>query len=103
MTDPTVFTIGHSTHEIEAFIGLLNKYGITCLIDVRSAPYSRIAPQFNKEALATALKNRSILYTHFEKEFGARYTKPSLLDEEGKVDFAKVRASDEFKQGIQRL
>lgn len=103
MTDPIVFTIGHSTHEMEAFTGLLNKHGINCLIDVRSTPYSRVAPQFNKESLSASLKEAGILYTHFEKEFGARYTKPSLLDEEGKVDFDKVRASAEFRQGVQRL
>ena len=103
MTNNLVFTIGHSTHEINAFLGLLSRYGINCLIDVRSAPYSRIAPQFNKEALSATLKEAGILYTHFEKEFGARHTRPSLLDEEGKVDFDKVRASAEFQQGVQRL
>ena len=103
MTKNFVFTIGHSTHEINAFLGLLSRYGINCLIDVRSAPYSRIAPQFNKEALSSTLKEAGILYTHFEKEFGARHTRPSLLDEEGKVDFDKVRASAEFQQGVQRL
>jgi uncharacterized protein (DUF488 family) len=103
MANNLVFTIGHSTHEIDAFLGLLSRYGINCLIDVRSAPYSRIAPQFNKEALSSNLKEAGILYTHFEKEFGARHTRPSLLDEEGKVDFDRVRASAEFQQGVQRL
>ena len=43
------------------------------------------------------------MYTHFEKEFGARHTNPPLLDKDRKVDFDKVRASAEFKQGIHRL
>ncbi len=103
MADKTVFTVGHSTHDIGHFIELLNEHHINCLIDVRSSPYSRIAPQYNKDTLSSTLKNNEILYVHFEKEFGARHTKPSLLDEEGKVDFDKVRASDEFKQGVQRL
>jgi uncharacterized protein (DUF488 family) len=103
MPDKIVFTVGHSTHDIKHFIELLNKYGVNCLIDVRSSPYSRIAPQFNKDMLSSALKSNEILYVHFEKEFGARHTKPSLLDEDGKVDFDKVRESAEFKQGVQRL
>ena len=103
MPNQRVFTIGHSTHGIDDFIGLLKKHKIDCLIDVRSQPYSRIAPQFNKERLSSSLKSDEILYAHFEKEFGARYTKPSLFDEDNKVDFDKVRASTEFKQGIQRL
>jgi uncharacterized protein (DUF488 family) len=103
MPDKIVFTVGHSTHDIKHFIELLNKYGVNCLIDVRSSPYSRIAPQFNKDMLSSALKSNEVLYVHFEKEFGARHTKPSLLDEDGKVDFDKVRESAEFKQGVQRL
>jgi len=103
MPDETVFTIGHSNHEIEKFIELLNSYEINCIIDVRSSPYSRRFPQYNKPALMETLKQHNIIYMHFEKEFGARHTKPSLLDETGRVDFDKVRESDDFKQGVQRV
>ncbi|MFC1975713.1 DUF488 family protein [Chloroflexota bacterium] len=103
MPAETVFTIGHSTHKYEYFVSLLNKYGINCLIDVRSSPYSRMAPQFNKDVLSTALSHHDIMYAHFEEEFGARHTRPSLLDENGKVDFEKVRATEKFKEGVQRL
>lgn len=103
MSDKTVFTIGHSTHDIEYFLTLLHKYSINSLIDVRSTPFSRRVPQFNKDQLKITLKNNNILYGHFEKEFGARHSKPSLLDEHGKVDFDKVRETETFRQGIQRV
>jgi uncharacterized protein (DUF488 family) len=103
MSGKIVFTVGHSTHDIEHFIALLSKHDVSCLIDVRSSPYSRIAPQFNRETLSSTLKRNEILYAHFEKEFGARHTDPALLDEDGKVNFDKVRESPEFKQGLQRL
>ncbi len=103
MPDKTIFTVGHSTHSLEHFLGLLDKLRINCVVDVRSSPYSRIAPQFNKDLLNSTLKSNNIIYMHFEKEFGARHTRPSLLNEEGKVDFAKVRESEPFKQGVQRL
>lgn len=76
---------------------------INALIDVRSMPYSRIAPQFNKETLAATLQEHGITYAHFAKEFGARHTNPSLLDAEGRVDFDKVRAGESFQQGLSRL
>lgn len=103
MTEKTVFTIGHSTHTSERFLEVLSAYGITCLIDVRSMPYSRMAPQFNRETLNGTLKDRGILYAHFAEEFGARHTTPSLLDAEGRVDFDKVRESAAFQRGLQRL
>lgn len=103
MFDKTVFTIGHSTHNIEYFLTLLHKYNINSLIDVRSTPFSRMAPQFNKDQLSITLKSNNILYGHFEKEFGARHTRPSLLDENGKVDFNKVKKTETFRQGVQRV
>jgi uncharacterized protein (DUF488 family) len=103
MSEKIVFTVGHSTHDIKYFVELLKKHDITSLIDVRSSPYSKIAPQFNKDILRLALKEKNIIYVHFEKEFAARHTSPSLLDKDGRVDFDKVRKTDEFKQGVQRI
>lgn len=101
--EKTVFTVGHSNHTLEYFLKILQLHRINCIIDVRSVPYSRIVPQFNKDLLVSSLKINNIVYAHFAKEFGARHTKLSLLDENGKVDFDKIRASDEFKQGVVRL
>ena len=103
MPNQRVFTIGHSAHDIDYFIGLLKKHEVNCLIDVRSQPYSRFVDQFNKDRLSSDLKSHKILYKHFKKEFGAKRTNPSLLDTDNKVDFDEVRKSAEFKQGIQRL
>jgi uncharacterized protein (DUF488 family) len=44
-----IYTIGHSKHPIDRFIALLRQHGIDALADVRSTPYSRFNPQFNKD------------------------------------------------------
>lgn len=98
-----LYTIGHSKHEIEFFINLLNLYEINCLIDVRSTPYSRIAPQYNKENLSVILKLKKINYLHFPKEFGARQTDLAFLDLEGKVDYSRLRETPEFREGVRRV
>ncbi len=49
------------------------------------------------------LKQRRIAYMHFSEEFGARHNDPDLLDDDGEVDFEKVRKSWNFKQGVERL
>jgi uncharacterized protein (DUF488 family) len=99
---PLIHTIGHSTHPIEHFIELLQAHDVNCIVDVRSIAASRFNPQYTKKALEDALKKKGIRYLHFADEFGARRTDPNDLTE-GKVDFAKVRASAIFKKGIQRL
>jgi uncharacterized protein (DUF488 family) len=70
---------------------------------VRSIAASRYNPQFNKKPLSNFLKNNEMIYLHLPEEFGARQTDPGLLDENGKVDFAKVRNCRNFKRGVERL
>lgn len=100
---PIIYTVGHSTHQLDYFLELLKEFGVTCLIDVRSVAASSYNPQYNKESLTKFLKTNGIQYLHFAEEFGARHSEPELLDEEGKVDFEKVRRSFAFKNGVERI
>lgn len=51
-----IFTIGHSNGASEHLLELLGQHGVTAVADVRSRPYSRFNPQFNRETLANELK-----------------------------------------------
>jgi uncharacterized protein (DUF488 family) len=99
----TIYTIGHSNHEIVYFAEMLELFGINCVIDVRSVPASAYSPHFNREPLGAYLKLRNIAYLHFGSEFGARRAEPEVLDKSGKVDFDKVRKSSSFLSGVERL
>ncbi len=98
-----LFTIGHSTHQIDFFLKRLKEHHIDCLIDVRSHPFSNIAPQFNKPLLYKTLQTNKISYAHMPDEFGARRTEKAFLNHDGKVDFEKVREGDAFKRGVERI
>ena len=98
----TLYTIGHSNHTIEDFIGLLKRHGVTAVVDVRSAPYSRYCPQFNKDILAIDLQAADIAYIFLGKELGAHPDDPSCY-ESGRVSFQRIAKSKKFKQGLQRL
>jgi len=98
----TVFTIGHSTHAQERFIALLCQHGITALCDVRSKPYSRMNPQFNREELEEALLARGIAYRFLGKELGARSDDPHCY-ERGKVQYGRLAETDLFKHGLRRV
>ena len=60
----TVFTIGQSTHTLEEFIKIIEKFKIEKIADVRTIPRSRHNPQFNKETLPTTLLSAGIGYMH---------------------------------------
>ena len=62
MPPNVVYTIGHSTRSADAFVGLLEAHGVTCLADVRTVPRSRHNPQFNGEDLAATLAAHAIEY-----------------------------------------
>ena len=66
------FTIGHSTHPLGEFLGLLLAHDITSLADVRRFPHSRTNPQFNAETLAPALADSGLDYRHFPALGGRR-------------------------------
>lgn len=91
-----LYTIGHSTVKEDFFLHLLKMYEIDCLFDVRSTPYSRYAQQFDKELLTVFLKQNSIRYVYMGRYFGARQDNPILYDNEGILDFEKVRAMEAF-------
>lgn len=97
-----IYTIGHSRHNIEDFIKLLQMNDINCICDVRSMPYSKFAEQFNQKNLKDELKKNNIEYLFFGDEFGARRKEPDLYTN-GKVDFEKVACDSKFINGIKRI
>jgi len=101
-TGNSIFTIGHSTHRAEAFLALLRQHGVEAVADVRSAPFSRFNPQFNREALEQCLKANGIRYVFLGKELGARSEERSCyLD--GRVQYARLAQTSLFQSGLDRV
>lgn len=98
----TLYTIGHSTHPIEPFIELLKLHSITAICDVRSTPYSRMNPQFNRETLRDTLKQSGISYVFLGDELGARSKDPACY-RDGKVSYALVAETPMFREGLERV
>ena len=74
-----ILTIGHSNHTTEFFLDLLSRNRVAALVDVRSSPYSRFNPQFNRETIASSLKSSNIEYVYLGDELGGR----SAISSEG--------------------
>ena len=105
MTDTAkreILTIGHSTHPIERFVALLKEHGVTAVADVRSAPFSRFNPQFNKNELQSSLKSEGIAYIFLGKELGARSNDRSNY-ENGRVQYDRLAKTESFRNGIARV
>ena len=98
----TILTIGHSTHPAERFLALLRGAGVTAVADVRSAPYSRHAPQFNNDALKGELRSAGIAYSFLGKELGGR-PRDRQFFRDGVADYEKMAATEEFQRGLDRV
>ena len=72
-----VLTIGHSTLLYERFSELLRQANVTAIVDVRSAPYSRQFPQFNREIFRMSCGTDGIAYVFLGKESGGGPRSPS--------------------------
>ena len=97
-----VLTIGHSNHPLDVFVNLLLTHDVTAVADVRSVPYSRYNPQFNRESLEKALKTNGIEYIFLGRELGARSDDRSCY-ENGRIQYARLARTDLFREGIERV
>ena len=102
MPDETIFSVGHSTHTIDHFIELLKLHCVDVVADVRSSPFSRFNPHFNKAYLSEALRKRGIMYKFFGDELGARVNDPSCYVG-GRVQYVRLQSRREFQHAIARL
>ncbi len=98
----TLFTIGHSNHELSALVGLLRQHGIGAVADVRSQPYSGRLPQFNRPVLEQALKENGLEYVFLGRELGARRDEPHCYAD-GQARYELVAKTPAFSKGLQRV
>jgi uncharacterized protein (DUF488 family) len=98
-----LFSVGHSNHELPHFIDLLRAAGIRAVADVRSSPFSRRLYQFNRPVLEAGLSGGGIAYVYLGDLLGGRPGPRDLYDDEGRVDYERVRKTASFQEGLKRL
>jgi uncharacterized protein (DUF488 family) len=103
LLSPTVWTVGHSNHDIDTFAALVQRRQVGQLVDVRSHPYSRFAPHFNREELQAAMEARDIRYLFLGQALGGRPRRAEQLDAKGRALYGKMAQEPVFKDAIDRL
>ena len=100
--DAVVLTIGHSNHPLDVFVALLRQHGVTTLADVRSAPYSRFNPHFNRKRLESALQAHGIAYVYLGHALGGRPDDPACY-EDGRVRYDRLAQTSLYHEGLERV
>ncbi len=97
------YSIGYGNRELSELLDLVAARGIRYLLDIRSSPYSRHSPDFNKETLERACAAKGIKYVFVGDQLGGRPQTDWCYDEEGRVDYCRLAQEPYFVNGIQRL
>lgn len=97
-----LFTIGYSTHSLETFLRSMKKFKISAVADVRSSPYSKFKPEFNREIFEKFLQKHNIAYVFLGDYCGARVEDPFCYVN-GKVNYNLVSKNTKFKEGLERI
>ncbi len=102
-----IYTIGHSTRTTDLLLGILNEYGIEQVVDVRTLPYSKYNPQFNKETFAETLEANGIKYVHMKELGGLRHPRKDSVNLGWKNasfrGYADYMQTKDFTEGIRNL
>lgn len=103
MANSTLYSIGHGNKKISDFIDELKSFGIQYLLDIRSKPYSKWSPQFNKTELDVELSKNGISYVFVGDTLGGLPEDRSCYDNNGKVVYDLIKEKEFFKKGLERL
>ncbi len=102
-----VWSIGHSTHPFDEFVGLLQMNGVERIADVRTVPKSLRNPQFHTGSLATTLPAAGIGYVHLERLGGWRKAEPDSPNDgwhnKSFRGYADYTLTDGFAAGLAEL
>jgi uncharacterized protein (DUF488 family) len=102
-----IWTIGHSTRPVTAFIALLREHAIQLVVDVRSVPRSRKSPQYNVDTFPSMLSTEGIAYEHTSALGGFRRARTDSANlgwrNEAFRGYADYTGTEEFKGGLKSL
>ncbi|MDH3262054.1 MAG: DUF488 domain-containing protein [Acidimicrobiia bacterium] len=85
-TKPRIFTVGHGNAPFQEIERILRLHGVATLVDVRSAPYSKYAPDFRKSALAEYAAAAGLGYRWMGDRLGGREAESGQMSADGEVD-----------------
>ncbi len=97
------FTVGHSNHAIDIWLGLLHQHKVEVVVDTRSSPYSKFVPQFDRELMQRSLEQAGIRYLFLGAELGGRPADPTYYDANGHVVYGRLCEDARFRAAIARL
>ncbi len=102
--DPSapILTLGYGRTSVDDLIRTLREAGVTVLVDVRTAPYSRRRPEFAKQAMEVWLPEMGVGYAFLGAALGGRPDDPDSYRRDLLIPERRWKHPD-FEAGLDRL
>jgi len=97
-----IYTIGHSNITQKSFIEILKSFEFQLTVDVRSSPYSKFVPHFNRENIKAALNDNNIKYMFMGNCIGGK-PKNKKYYQNGNVNYHLISKNEHYKKGINKI
>jgi uncharacterized protein (DUF488 family) len=88
-----VYTVGHGSRGLGELLGILRRYGVRVVVDVRRYPFSRRWPWWSRSVLAEYLPSRRIGYIWLGDLLGGRRA----------GGYEAYTATESYRRGIEAL
>jgi uncharacterized protein (DUF488 family) len=96
----TIYTIGHGRAGFAEVAAVLEQHGVPTIVDVRSQPFSRHAPEFSRRVLEELATTAGLGYRWMGDVLGGRPDDPALLLPDGGPDYDAIRRSARFQAAV---
>ena len=102
-----IYTVGHSTRSLDELVELLRAFDISIVVDIRTIPRSGHNPQFDQDALRSALRARRLRYVHLPELGGLRRPRKDSPNTGWRNasfrGFADYMLTEDFEIGLAKL
>ncbi len=98
-----MFTAGFSNLPLERFLTNLRFFDIQLVVDVRSKPFARYTPHFNRDQIERAARAAGLRYAYMGQHLGGLPDNPGFYDRQGYVLYDRIAVQPGFRQGMDWL
>jgi uncharacterized protein (DUF488 family) len=98
-----ILTAGYGNRGFDAFVLLLQSYGVTHLVDVRSVPQSGYWEDFRRQRLEQIVPPTGMRYVYMGDSIGGVPDSPVLCKDPDSVELTPLFEEPMFQRGLDKL
>jgi uncharacterized protein (DUF488 family) len=103
MTIKNIFTIGYGGRQFDDFVAILLKYRIDSILDIRSNPFSRFQPRYNKANLQSLLSEQGIEYLYKGDVLGGKPRAGMFYHSNGVLNHDLINITKSYQNAIDEV